>query len=101
MSDSDRTRIHSTLQFLDMRAQATAMGLVQLSIELRSAGVIDEPALDRIKDSIAQEIVDNAPRSVAKQAYLADVRARLNRVFSGFEPIGPISAHVAQASSPE
>ena len=84
----DHGRVHLALEFLGMRAQATAMGLVQLCLELRRAGVIDDAAVDRVKQSIAEEIAEHAPRTVMKQQYLTDIRGRLDRIFAGDEPIG-------------
>ena len=87
-NQQDHSRVHLALEFLGIRAQATAMGLVQLCIELRRAGLIDEAAVDRVKDSIAEEIAAHAPRTVVKQQYLTDIRGRLDRIFAGDEPIG-------------
>jgi hypothetical protein len=81
-------RVHFALEFLGMRAQATAVGLVQLCLELRRAGVIDDAAVGRVKQSIAEEIAEHAPRTVMKQQYLKDIRGRLDRIFAGDEPIG-------------
>lgn len=89
MNEQDRNRTHLALEFLGIRAQATAMGLVQLCAELRDAGVIGEDAVGRVKEAIAEEIASHAPRSVVKQQYLADIRGRLDRIFAGDEPIGP------------
>ena len=85
----DHARVHLALEFLGIRAQATAMGLVQLCAELRRAGVIDAAAVDRVKDSIAEEIAAHAPRTVVRQEYLSDIRGRLDRIFAGDEPVGP------------
>jgi hypothetical protein len=96
-------RVHLALEFLGMRAQATAMGLVQLCLELRRAGVIDDAAVDRVKQSIAEEIAEHAPRTVMKQQYLTDIRGRLDRFFAGDEPIGagPVAAPAAADHAPE
>ncbi|MBV9529136.1 hypothetical protein [Sphingomonas sp.] len=88
MNEQERSRVHHALEFLGMRAQATAVGLVQLCVELRRAGVLDQEAIDRVKQSIAAEIAERAPRTVMKQEYLADIRGRLDRIFAGDEPIG-------------
>jgi hypothetical protein len=99
MNEQDHHRVHLALEFLGMRAQATAMGLVQLCTELRRAGVIDQAAVDRVKESIAEEIAEHAPRTVAKQQYLRDIRGRLDRIFAGDEPIG--AGQVAPAAAPD
>ena len=97
MNDEDHHRVHFALEFLGMRAQATAMGLVQLCTELRRAGVIDQGAVDRVKEAIAEEIAEHAPRTVAKQQYLTDIRGRLDRIFAGDEPIGAVPGSEAAA----
>jgi hypothetical protein len=90
MTDSSAT--HRSLDALGIRAQATAVGLVQLTIELRQAGVIDEGAVDRIKAAMADELAYNRPRKMLKSHFDADVRARLDRIFAGEQPVGPLPA---------
>ena len=72
-----------------MRAQATAAGLVQLCNELRASGLLDDQAIGRIKEVIADELAENYPRSMTKQAFRSNVQDRLNKVFAGREPVGP------------
>jgi len=89
MDEQDRTRTHHALEFLGLRARATAIGLVQLCMELREAGLVSEEALARIKDAIAAELAADAPRTAVRQQYQADVRRRLDRIFAGQEPVQP------------
>ena len=88
----DHKRLHFDLTNVGLRAQATAVGLVQLCIELRRANVLDQPALERIKDSIAAEVSLTAPRSMASQEYRTEIRARLDRLFAGEHEIGSAEA---------
>ena len=88
MTDGDRNHLHRSLEFLGMRAHATAVGLVQLTLELHRSGLLDGAAVDRIKDAIAQELVEDAPRRASRQTYAADVRKRLDAIFAGQEPLG-------------
>lgn len=81
-------KLHYDLTNVGLRAQATAAGLVQLCVELRRAGIIDNDALDRIKISIADEIVVCAPRPVDRSGYRRDIRDRLDRLFAGLERLG-------------
>lgn len=90
MEETDVRKLHHALDFIGMRAHATAVGVVQLSIELRRANVIDEAALGRIKDAIAHDIALGRPRSSARDAYQADLRGRLDRVFAGDQPVGEL-----------
>jgi hypothetical protein len=49
----DKT-LHDMIGFVGLRAQATAVGLLQLAAELKRAGVLDDDAIGRIKDAIAR-----------------------------------------------
>ncbi|MFB0873974.1 MULTISPECIES: hypothetical protein [unclassified Sphingobium] len=81
-------KLHFELTNVGLRAHATAAGLLQLCMELRRAGVLDEAAVDRIKNAIACDIEVSAPRSVATTEYRRDIKARLDRLFAGEEKIG-------------
>jgi hypothetical protein len=84
-------QIHDAVGFVGLRAQATAVGLLQLSIELRRAGVIDEAAITRIKDAIAKDISLSCPRSQPKRVFLENIRLRLDRLFAGRGVVGDAS----------
>jgi len=88
MGYSEEQKLHDTISFVGLRAQATAVGLLQLSTELRRAGVLDDAAIDRVKDAVAKEITLSCPRSVSKAEFEHDVRGRLDRLFAGEENIG-------------
>jgi hypothetical protein len=89
----ERRKLHFDLAKVGLRAQATAVGLVQLCLELRRTSVLDDPAVERIKDAIADEVSVTAPRRmVASSEYRADIRARLDRLFSGQLEVGSAEA---------
>ena len=90
MGEAERTRMHQSIGLLGMRAQATAAGLVQLCHELRARGLLDDESIERIKEAIADELVDSAPRSMTKSAFRSTVQNRLDRVFEGVERVGPL-----------
>jgi hypothetical protein len=54
---AEARKLHDTLGLIGLRAHATAVGFVQLCAELLKAGVIDDPAVSRIKDAIAKDII--------------------------------------------
>ncbi len=89
MDETEEIRLHETVSFLGLRAQATAIGLLQLSAELVRAGVLDKAAVDRIKDAIAKDISLQRPRSSSRDEYMAQVRQRLDNLFDGKEKAGP------------
>jgi hypothetical protein len=86
-SYDQQKKLHWELTNVELRAHATAIGLVQLCIELRRANVLDAPALERIKDAIADQVSVAAPRTASK-TYRGDVRNRLDRLFAGDEKVG-------------
>lgn len=91
MEYSEEQRLHDAVGFVGLRAQATAVGLLQLSLELRRAGVIDEGAIERIKEAIAKDISLSCPRSQPKRDFLSNIRTRLDRLFAGGTPVGDAS----------
>lgn len=56
-------KLHFDVTNVGLRAQATAVGLVQLCLELRRTNILDEAAIERIKDTIADEVSVTAPRA--------------------------------------
>jgi hypothetical protein len=93
-------KLHFDMSNVGLRAHATAAGLLQLCQELRRAGVLEEPAIDRIKNAIACDIEVSAPRSVATIAFRRDIKARLDRLFAGEEKLGTADA-LSFASNPD
>lgn len=96
--------LHSDLLYIGLRAQATAVGVVQLCIELRRANVLDESAMERIKEAIADEVSLTAPRSIGRQDYRRDMRARLDRLFAGEQEVGSadaLSFNAAEDGAPQ
>jgi hypothetical protein len=85
-------RLHFDVTNVGLRAQATAVGLVQLCLELRRANVLDEPAVERIKDAIADQVSVTAPRPLASPHYRGEIRARLDRLFAGEQDVGAAEA---------
>ena len=88
MGYAEDKRLHDSIDLLGMRAQATTVGLIQLSIELQRAGVLDTAALDRIKGAIANEICLHRPKSISAESFSSTLRSRLDRLFAGEEAVG-------------
>lgn len=85
-------RLHFDLANVGLRAQATAVGLVQLCRELERANVLDEAAVGRIKDAIADELAVTVPRPLASAGYRQEVRDRLDRLFTDGQEVGSADA---------
>lgn len=83
--DHDETEqareLHRTLEFIGLRAQATTVGLLQLSAELVAAGVLADEAIERIKDAIFREIAVTHPRGYNRAEFEQTLRQRLDSIF--------------------
>ena len=78
-------RLHDAMDFIGLRALATAAGLIQMCTELRRAGVFDEAAVDRIKEAMAREIA--LSRRGTFEAEFNTAKQRLDAVFEGKEEL--------------
>ena len=74
-------QLHETLSLLGLRAQATAVGLVQLTSELLRAGVLDDDAVSRIKEAIARDIIVGRTATRGGKEFEEALRRRLDAVF--------------------
>lgn len=91
MENQEIKRLHDEVGFIGLRAQATAVGLLQISIELRQAGVLDDPAIERIKDAIANDLALAPPKHLTREEHRITVKRRLDRLFSGNESLSSTS----------
>lgn len=80
--------VHDLINFVGLRAQATAVGLIQLTTELAKAGVLKDDAVTRIKAAIADELELSRPSTVSKAEFDRTTRRRLDRLFAGDEKLG-------------
>lgn len=90
-------RLHDAIDLVGMRAQATTVGLIQLSVELKRAGVLDEAAVGRIKEAIAKEICLNRPKSIPQEHFRESLGKRLDRLFAGESMVGEATPEALQA----
>lgn len=81
--------VHDLINFVGLRAQATAVGLIQLTAELVKAGVLQDDAVTRIKAAIADELELSRPSTVSKSEFDRTTRRRLDRLFAGDEKLAP------------
>lgn len=82
MDSREGKQLHDTIGLLGLRAQATAVGLVQLAKELRRAGVLTDEAVARIKEAIFKDIALNRPRGRSKDQHERELRQRLELIFA-------------------
>lgn len=87
----DTKRLNFDLTNVGLRAQATAGGFVQLCKELHKAGVLDDDAVMRIKDVVADNITLNCPRKANRAEYRQEVSDRLEAIFEGKRNVGDIN----------
>jgi hypothetical protein len=91
MGYAEDKRVHDSIELVGMRAQATTVGLIQLAIELQRANVLDQAAIERIKQAIAKEISLNRPKSVSVENFDEHLHQRLDRLFSGEDTVGEVT----------
>lgn len=85
-------KLHFDVTNVGLRAQATAVGFVQLCIELQRAGVLNDAALERIKGAIAADVSLAAPRAISCERYRSEIKDRLDHLFAGEQEVGPADA---------
>jgi hypothetical protein len=85
-------RLHHDVTNVGLRAQATAVGLIQLCIELRGANVLSDDALTRIKGAIGDELSIGPYRRNASRDERSEINNRLNRLFAGEQKLGTADA---------
>lgn len=83
MSYHESQKLHEEIAFLGLRAQATAVGLIQLSIELQRAGVLAPEAVCRIKSAIADNLTLKTPSYMSAREHRCEVAQRLDKLFTG------------------
>lgn len=83
MNYHESQKLHEDIAFLGLRAQATAVGLVQLSIELQRAGVLSQDAICRVKGAIADNLTLKTPSYLTAKEHRCEVAQRLDKLFSG------------------
>ncbi|MBS0334745.1 MAG: hypothetical protein JSS35_18395 [Proteobacteria bacterium] len=88
MSEREDRRIHDDVSLVGLRAHATAVGFVTLARELVKAGVLEEGAVERIKEAIVRELSLSRSRSTPAEEFERTTRRRLDGLFSGHEPVG-------------
>ena len=77
----DARRLNTEVGLVGLRAQATAVGLVQLCSELLQAGVLTNDAITRIKSAIADQIVVSYKPHRGREAFETSLHRRLDRLF--------------------
>ncbi|MEG3165438.1 hypothetical protein U1701_12620 [Sphingomonas sp. PB2P19] len=95
---ADARKLHDTLGLVGLRAHATAVGFVQLCAELLKAGVIDDPAVARIKDAIAKDIIVTRTTTRAQEDFEASLRRRLDSLLP---TSATASAHESAVGTPD
>jgi hypothetical protein len=88
MDEREEARLHDSVNLVGLRAHATAVGFLTLTTELVRAGVLEEAAVDRIKDAIVKELSLSRSRASSKEEFERSTRARLDGLFAGSEQLG-------------
>ena len=81
MDQREDRRLHDAMDFIGLRALATAAGLIQICDELCRAGVFDQEAITRIKEAMAREIA--LSRRGSYETEFQTAMQRLDALFAG------------------
>src|SRR3546814_1598908 len=85
---SGARELHRTIDFLGLRAHATTVGLIQLCEELMRLGILDAPALERIKDAIRMELTLSQARISNHTIFDETLRRRPDAIRSDERRVG-------------
>ena len=88
MSEREDRKIHDDVSLVGLRAHATAVGFVTLARELVKAGVLEEAAVERLKEAIVRELSLSRSRATSAEEFERTTRHRLDGLFSGHERVG-------------
>jgi hypothetical protein len=88
MDEREEKRIHDNVSLVGLRAHATAVGFVTLARELAKAGVLDDAAVERIKEAIVKELSLTRSRATSAEEFERTTRHRLDGLFAGEEAVG-------------
>ena len=73
--------LHRTLEYIGLRAQATTVGLIQLCAELVRVRLLDDEAVQRIKDAIHRELTVSQKNRRDPKEFQNMLRQRLDAIF--------------------
>ena len=96
MNYQESQKLHEEIAFLGLRAQATAVGLIQLSIELQRAGVLDQDAVCRVKGAIADNLTLKTPSYLSAKEHRCEVEQRLDKLFTGQATLPELDSAAAE-----
>jgi predicted deacylase len=85
MNPTEDRRLHDAMDFIGLRALATAAGMIQICTELHAAGIFDDAAIDRVKEAMAREIALSHRGTFETEFQRA--KQRLDALFAGREEL--------------
>ncbi|HEX5183447.1 MAG TPA: hypothetical protein VFW19_09885 [Allosphingosinicella sp.] len=87
MDQREDRRLHDAMDFIGLRALATAAGLIQICTELERAGIFDDGAITRIKQAMAREVALSHSHRGNYETEFQRAIERLDAVFAGREEL--------------
>ena len=81
-------QLHHDVTNVGLRAQATAVGLIQLCIELRKTDALSEEGLSNVKKAIADELLVGPYRRHCSREQRRELEERIDRIFAGEQKVG-------------
>ena len=83
MSSGDDRHLHSEIGLMGFRSRAAVAGLLQLVKELRGSGALGEEAVNRIRDTVVDELSLMRPRHVSREEVRSQLKVRLDKLVRG------------------
>ena len=82
MTETADRHLHSELNLLGFRSRAAVVGLLQLTKELRQAGLIDDAATNRVRDAVVDELALMRPRHASSTQLRKSLQNRLDALIA-------------------
>lgn len=78
---ADAKKLHSELDYIGLRAQATAVAMLQMCAELARVGVFGDENVERIKRAVHREIMVSYHQRYGRKEFEDTLRKRLDAIF--------------------
>ena len=82
MSEAENELRHNEINLAGFRAHGATVGLIQILKELRRSGALDESAISRVRNAVADELALKRPLRADADQFRERIRNRLDRLLA-------------------